>query len=123
MFRMANRIMALLFLTSAALQFNDPDPWRWIAIYGAAGFACIAVERSAGTWPIAAGVGLAAIVWAVRLSPILPDVQPSDLVKTMHADTPTIELGREFLGLSVLAVWLVTITIVSMRANRQASGA
>jgi transmembrane protein TMEM220 len=34
--RFLDLTMALLFAFAAALQFNDPDPIRWIAIYGAA---------------------------------------------------------------------------------------
>lgn len=127
-FRIANRIMALLFLTSAAIQFNDPDPLRWIAIYGAAGLACIAAERSSGLWPLSAGVGLAALVWAVRLSPILPEVRFADLARTMHAETPTIELGREILGLLIVLAWMFTVAIASIRQraprpNRDEPGA
>ena len=28
-------ILFLIFLSFAALQYNDPDPYAWIAIYGA----------------------------------------------------------------------------------------
>ncbi len=32
--------MALLFLFCMAVQVNDPDPLRWIALYGLAGLSC-----------------------------------------------------------------------------------
>ncbi len=32
----ANGLMAALFLIAAALQYNDPDPLRWLAVYGLA---------------------------------------------------------------------------------------
>ena len=34
-------MMAVLFLIAAALQYNDPDPLRWMAIYGLAVLACL----------------------------------------------------------------------------------
>jgi hypothetical protein len=39
--------MAALFALSAAVQWNDPDPWLWIAVYGASAVASglAALER------------------------------------------------------------------------------
>ena len=114
-FGVANRSMAVLFLISAALQFNDPDPLRWAAIYGAAGFACLAAGRFRCSWPLPTGVGLVALVWTAWLSPILPEVRLRDLARSMHAETPSIELGREFLGLLVVLGWMVFLVVVSLR--------
>ncbi len=105
-FRVANRTMAVLFLICAAIQFNDPDPLRWAAIYGAAGFACLAAGRFRYSWPLPTGVGLVALVWAAWLSPILSQVRLRDLARSMHAETPSIELGREFLGLLIVLGWM-----------------
>jgi hypothetical protein len=33
----------LIFILSAAVQYNDPDPLVWIAIYGLAALACLSV--------------------------------------------------------------------------------
>ena len=114
-FRMANRTMAVLFLICAAIQFNDPDPLRWAAIYGAAGFACLAAGRFRYSWPLPSGVGLLALVWAAWLSPILPQVRLRDLARTMHAETPSIELGRELLGLVIVLGWMVVLVVDSRR--------
>ncbi|MBK7073407.1 MAG: hypothetical protein IPH44_14005 [Myxococcales bacterium] len=35
-------VFAVLCVTSAALQYNDPDPIRWAALYLAAGGAAVA---------------------------------------------------------------------------------
>ena len=91
-FGVANRLMAVLFVICAVIQFNDPDPLRWAAVYAAAGFACLAAGRFRYSWPLPAGVGLVALGWAVWLSPILPDLKLGDLARTMHAGTPSIEL-------------------------------
>ena len=114
-FRVANRTMAVLFLICAAIQFNDPDPLRWAAIYGAAGFACLAAGRFRYSWPLPSGVGLLALVWAAWLSPILPQVRLRDLARTMHAETPSIELGRELLGLVIVLGWMVVLVVDSRR--------
>ena len=114
-YRMTNRVMAVLFLISAAIQFNDPDPLRWAAIYGAAGFACLAAGRLRYSWPLPTAVGLVALVWTAWLSPILPQVRLRDLARSMHAETPTIELGRELLGLVIVLGWMVVLVIGSRR--------
>lgn len=114
-FGVANRIMAVLFLISAIIQFNDPDPLRWAAIYGAAGFACLAARRFRYSWPLPTGVGLVALVWAAWLSPILPQVRLRDLARSMHAETPSIELGREFLGLLIVLGWMGVLMVDSLR--------
>ena len=114
-FGAANRIIAMLFLISAIIQFNDPDPLRWAAIYGAAGFACLAAGRFRYSWPLPTAVGLLALVWAAWLSPILLQVRPRDLARSMHAETPSIELGREFLGLVIVLGWMVCLVVVSLR--------
>ena len=108
-FRIVNWVVAALFLTSAVLQLNDPDPWRWVVLYGAGGAACLLHRRTAWDRTVAAAVALAALIWAVMLSGILPDLRLGDLVKTMKAEEPQIELGREFLGLLIVFVWMLVL--------------
>ena len=57
-------IFAGIFLLSAAVQLNDPDPWRWVAIYGAAAGVGLGGWRVRG---VAAGVGLVAVIWAAAI--------------------------------------------------------
>lgn len=65
--RGANLVFALMFAFSVALQYNDPDPLRWMAIYAAAFSVCLA--RAAGSvrrefaWAIAA----IALLWAASI--------------------------------------------------------
>jgi len=62
-FRALNGLMAALFALAVAVQYNDPDPVRWMAIYGA---ACIVTLMVAirGRAPTAAPVAVGLIVWA-----------------------------------------------------------
>ena len=53
------------------MQYNDPDPVQWMAIYGAAALACIlALVRRLWRW-YAVGVALVAAVWAATLAPVV----------------------------------------------------
>jgi hypothetical protein len=69
LFRIANGVMAVLFAFAAAVQDNDPDPLRWMAMYGLGMLACgLAL---AGRLPrlLPALAGLGALVWAATLAP------------------------------------------------------
>jgi hypothetical protein len=105
--RISNMVMAVIFAASAALQHNDPDPVRWIALYLAASLCCVA---SGLGWPgarwLAAATALTALAWAAWLAPAtLPGFEPRNLLRSMKAETPAIELGRELLGLLIVAGW------------------
>jgi hypothetical protein len=60
----ANAIMLLMFVFSAAVQLNDPDPLPWMGIYGAAAAVCaLETRRRTPAWaPVA--LALVALVWA-----------------------------------------------------------
>ena len=118
-FELVNRIVALLFLVSAAIQYNDPDPWLWVAIYGSAAAACLVWERNRRTWPFAALVGLVALVWGGMLTPVLADFRFGDLFRSMKAKTPAIELSRELLGLLIIAGWMGVLVFLSRRSARR----
>jgi hypothetical protein len=117
-FGIVNGIVAAMFLVSAALQLNDPDPVFWTALYVAAAAACLATGRVEQSWALAALVGLAAFAWAVTLLPVLHEMVFSDLFKTMKAETPVIEESRELLGLLMVGAWMVVLTFASPRPRR-----
>ena len=60
---------ALVFAASAAVQLNDPDPARWIALYGAA--ALVSLATAFRRAPAALHLGIAAVagIWALTLIP------------------------------------------------------
>lgn len=113
-FAIANVAMLAAFVLSAAVQWNDPDPWRWVAIYVAAAVACVLGRRvGRGARLLAAVVGAAALLWASSLAPrALADLRPGDLVREMEASTPAIELGREMFGLLLVAGWMAVLVTV-----------
>lgn len=99
--------IASLFILFAIVQYNDPDPWLWIALY-------LAVAISSGLTAIdrynrwLAGATLAAsLVW---MGFLLPDfihwiqMGAPSIVGSMKAEAPHIELTREFLGLMLCAI-------------------
>jgi hypothetical protein len=90
---------ATLFLAFAALQYNDPDPLVWIAIYVAMAALCIwsAFGQLPRVVPILAM--LAALVGAYLLWP----TSYQGLSGKMDS-RPGVELARESLGLLLCAL-------------------
>ena len=98
--------MAGLFVLSAAVQYNDPDPLPWMAAYLGGAVACLLSDavrqRGLFAWLVA---GLTAFA-AVRLAPeALAVEQLSDLTASMTVERPEIEAARETLGLAFVSLW------------------
>src|SRR4029079_15379496 len=67
--RIANYVMIPLFLMCVVVQYNDPDPIRWMLIYGAALICCIlfAMRELPKLLPLV--VAVVALVWAATIPP------------------------------------------------------
>ena len=105
--RISNLLFALLFAFSVVVQANDPDPLRWMAIYGAATAACVAWDRLALPRGVAALIGGLALAWALSVTLSLHLDAPVGQALTdwqMHAGGSD-EL-REGLGLGLVAGWM-----------------
>jgi len=107
-----NIILTILFLASAAVQYNDPPEDRlfWILIYGLlALISGLAIFQRYNVWSIALGIGVV-LFYMFRLFPAfimwVNDGMPS-IVESMKASSPHVELVREFLGLVICLVALV----------------
>lgn len=115
-FRVVNAVFALLFLIAAVLQYNDPDPMGWMAIYvGAAASCLIALIRPKQLAPPLVVLGIA-VVWAAILMPeALAIGEIARIAESMKATQPGIEIMREVLGLCIVAVWMA---VLAWRARR-----
>jgi hypothetical protein len=104
-----NSIFLILFVVSAVLQYNDPDPVLWILIYLFAAFSCyLSIRNLNYPW-----INLTAIVllfsYAVFLFfdkdgvlTWLTEHQAENIAGSMKASTPWIEETREFFGLVII---------------------
>jgi hypothetical protein len=121
--KVANIIFALLFIFSLIVQYNDPDPIRWMVVYGGAAVACLwALRGNLPRW-LPALVGLAALVWIGLWFPrVLGKVGFSEMFQEAGMATLEIEEGRELIGLLLVAIWMVVLFFRSGRRsalNRQ----
>jgi len=105
-FRWIDRLFGGLFLWSAYVQLNDPDPLRWIAIYTVAALVCIVPAAKRGGAVSAWLVSSVATAWAFWLAPDAMQLNNlSDLTASMQADRPELEAAREALGLAIVSIW------------------
>ena len=111
-------VLALVFFASAAVQFNDPDPLFWVALYGVTGvIAVFAAFERFNPWVTLFGMAVCAFE-GFRLFPgfwaWLNDGMPS-ITGSMKAESPYIEMVREFLG---LAMTFAALTFFYIRARK-----
>lgn len=112
----ANIVMTLLFLASALVQFNDPDPWGWILIYGLAAVVCGWAARGRLRWPSPAAVGLASLVWALTLAPkVIGEVGFGEMFESVQMHDVRVEQGREMGGLLIVAGWMAVLLLFRRR--------
>jgi phage-related holin len=109
-----NLIFCILFVFSAALQYNDPDPWLWIPIYMYAAILCWLAFRGK-YFPRAYLLGIAGyLVYAVILFfeedgvlDWLTKHNAANIAGSMKAEKPWIEDTREFFGLMIMIIVLL----------------
>ncbi len=100
--------MAALFGVCVALQYNDPDPVIWMAIYGAGMLVSLALPSKKPAATLGIVVGLVCAMWAGYLIyKTWGLIGLSDLTSKMSEKGGAVEEGREAGGLAIEAVWLL----------------
>jgi Ca2+/H+ antiporter len=120
-----NIIFVILFVFSAALQYNDLDPYLWMPIYLYGAALCWLAFKNK-YYPAAYLIGISLYaVYAFFLFFTKDGVldwyknhNSESLVQSMKATKPWIEETREFLGLIILIVVLLVNYIYSTRKKR-----
>lgn len=101
-------VMAVLFMVCVGLQENDPDPIRWMAIYGSAGLACAVLPVRREVLIPSIVIGLVAAVWGVYLArQVVHILSFSDLFLKMDEKGGAVEVGREAGGLMIVAAMML----------------
>jgi hypothetical protein len=107
-FRYASYVMAALLGVCVVLQYNDPDPLRWMVIYGVGMIVAAALAHTRKVAPIGLVIAIATLGWAAYL---LYDVwgrmEVTDLVDKMSEKGGAVEEGRESGGLAIQGLWLL----------------
>jgi hypothetical protein len=112
-------LFAVLLAISAVLQFNDPDPVYWVAVYGCAALVPvmhIAGRRSMFFVALTIGMILSGLIYAV---PGFVDYLRAGEFAAISGsmDGPAyVEPAREFLGLTI-ALAIVGVYALRWRPN------
>jgi len=97
--------LGFYFVFATVVQLNDPDSYRWEAVYAAtAALTFYSAWRVAPAW-IPIGLAAVATVWALLLMPTAFSTSFRELFQSWQMMSPGMEVGREFLGLVIVAVW------------------
>jgi len=119
-----NFIFCILFIVSAGLQYNDPDPYIWIPIYLIG--AVISFQASRGkVYPVfTLLVSAIFLIYDLYLffdkfgvMSWLNEHNAENIAGSMKASTPWIEETREFFGLLILIIVLMLNYFVSKRSS------
>jgi hypothetical protein len=103
--------MALMFTFSVIVQANDPDPWRWMLLYGVAAGACLLAFRRGLRWWVPAVVGVIALIWSATIAPrVVGRVAFLDMFEEFEMKNAGIEESREMYGLLLVALWMAVLT-------------
>jgi hypothetical protein len=116
-----NILMLVMFVFSVVVQFNDPDPWRWMPVYGAAAVACgLELARKLRWWfPTLVGVG--SVIWAATIAPhVFGQVPFMDMFSAWEMKNMGVEESREMYGLLIVAVWMIVLAVASWRSAKRA---
>ena len=109
-------IFAILFFLFAALQYNDPDPWSWIAIYGVAAIASLlqGFGKISDKLLLLLAIGFSAATLSYAPE-ILSWAQNgfSNIAGEMKTEDPHIELVRETFGLAIASAALFYLYRIS----------
>lgn len=110
LFKPLNYVMLAMFLFSLAVQYNDPDPWVWMTIYGLAAVACLLANKQPSQWWLSGGLLLITAGWAATIAPrVLGHVAFGELFEAWEMKDLRVEEAREFGGLLIVAVWMLVL--------------
>jgi len=108
--QIGNVFFIVVYLLSAAVQYNDPDALAWIALYLAAA-ACTGMSLDAILPPTVARI-LAAIALLCALW-LIPEfygkVSTPELLDALTMRTQHVEVAREAGGALLVAVWMCVL--------------
>ena len=124
--KVLNILFIVLFVLSAALQYNDPDPLIWMPIYLYGALLCyLAIRGKFKRWWYVLGLtvyGAYALFLLFDKTGVLNWLNEHDaenIVQSMKATKPWIEETREFFGLLLLILALAVNMIVLNRKENK----
>lgn len=103
-------ILIVIYVLSAAVQYNDPDPLVWILSYLVPAGLCYYRSLGKGDRVLYLATGLVYLLWAVNQ---FPPQWEGLMMENLSMKTINVELGRESLGLGIcaLGIWICSFRL------------
>lgn len=105
-----NALMAIAFVASAVVQYNDPDPIPWVVTYLLSAALCVgwARDRVSLVWfVVSALTSLLTALFVVSAAP--PGTPVWSAVGDWQMNTAGSEVVREAGGLLLVATWMAVL--------------
>jgi len=107
-----NTVFLVFFLLSAAVQYNDPDPVRWMLVYLSAAAMCVLQYRGTGKRLLPRLLFLVSLLWMGSLLPsIIGHTTLAEVFASLTMQTREVEEARECGGLLLVALWAGFLSI------------
>ncbi|WP_295128274.1 transmembrane 220 family protein [uncultured Chitinophaga sp.] len=123
-----NIFFTVIFILFAALQYNDPDPYIWIPIYGYGALMCLLAAlgrfyRGAYLSGIFIYLVYASYLFFTKdgVADWATSHDAENIAQTMKATKPWIEDTREFFGLLIIIIALLVNYIYAGKRQRTAA--
>ncbi|KAG8180127.1 hypothetical protein JTE90_012141 [Oedothorax gibbosus] len=113
LWRIANVMMTGFFAMASGVQFNDPDPFLWVPLYGTAALlsACISIQPNTSASKLWRSVYWLHTVYCIGMF-LYVLVELIIVATNPQADGSlnplTYEEGREMAGIMITIIWLFT---------------
>jgi MFS superfamily sulfate permease-like transporter len=120
--KIANLLLAVMFIMFAFVQINDPDPVVWILIYGSMAVMCILAAfriypRIILAILLVAFIGYSFLFFDGLMEWFAQDDKSVLFDDVMKMQYPYIEESREFLGLMICIIVLVIHLLLSRKVR------
>lgn len=107
LFRILHALMAALFIFAAALQYNDVDIARWMAMYLAAALVCVLDLINRPKPMLATVVAVIALAWSILyVVHGAWKIPLPALFSEWEMKDQSIVAGREMNGLFIVVLWM-----------------
>ena len=114
----SNTFFLVIYLLSAAVQYNDPDALLWLLIYLAAAMMCAAQYRQHPPRWLPRILLAVSVAWSIALLPsIVGQVSPEEIFASISMRTQAVEEAREIGGLLLVGLWAAVLSY-RQRARR-----
>ncbi len=115
--RVASAVFCAVFLLSAAVQWNDPDPLVWIAGYLLAAGLSLAACFGRIPFVVNAVAATGFALWCLSLAGTIPGA-PSEAFTSFEMQARAHEEPREAVGLAICALWTGFLAVTARRRAR-----